>query len=414
MDISNFWVPLALKINDVVVDWDKVADGVVAFIVVVAASFLVLLALTSFLRFHSLIARIHNDEDIEPEDAFYIRVVRRIANIRLNPDPFCLVLVDVKALRNGEVELLPREGIERVVEMLRPLLRKGDDCWVYKENNIAMLIETGPENMTAVRRRLSEHLKGMDFSDDEGGRRKLAFNFGCAFFPDTADGVEDLFQSAQGSLEKSVSAGNPGEWRFATPLPEAGETEEEESEASAPSYIDPVTGLLISSRMSAAAQKFISQYRREDKDVSIMFIRVLNLDRYINDYGEDVLDPIRSEMSDILQANLREDDLIGCWDDHTFLVGTDGDARCSQSVAKRVIGNLKGARIKKDSYRLRIKASIGIAGYPDHKRLPRDILHAAELALEDACRKGTNIFECFDLKLEKREKERAEREKEVF
>jgi len=410
MDLFSFFMPIALKISDVAIDWQQVASGAAAFAVIVAVSFLLFLGLASFLRFHHMIASERNMENMDPTNAFYIRIVRRIANLRLNAKPFCLVLVSAR-LRPvaGEAGFRPADR-EAVLEKLVSNLRSGDDRAIYNDDLIALAIEVGPKNMASVQQRLAKEIDQMQIAGDDATAHKVDLRMGCAFFPEGAESIDDLFSNAQTMLAEARAADTMNTWKFDLDLPDPEAEVEEEDDENLPAYIDPVTGLLKSQRAPATAQKFISQYRRDRNAVSIILISIDAPERYAKNYGEGVVGALRKEMAKRMESCLREEDLLCCWDEEGFVVGIDGDAECASLVARRLLKAFQSDKVAYGGYRLRLKTTLGSASYPDHKDLPREILKAAEMALQSAGRKGGNIHVSFDPKLEQLENERKQRE----
>lgn len=398
---------LAIQINNVVFDWGEIGTGALYFIVAVGIIFALLLLATSILRFQHIISIENHGEDLKPEDAFVIRMAGRISAIRNRPAPFWLVLMAVRALAKEEGGAVGSLNVPDLVDSLHSALRSSDEVSISQNGEVAFLLETPRTEIAMVQERLRKRIDELEPVDEDGNAVVLDFRFGCVSFPEKGEKVEQLFSSAREALARAQESSEHGCWEFDPPLEElAPEEQDEESgdeeQTSVPAYIDPTTGLLKSSRSRSTAQKFLSQFRRDGDRASIMIMKVDDLKRLQQDYGEGVMDSVRVAISAVLQKNLRDDDLIACWGEDAFLVGLEADSKGVSEAARRLIAIMRKTRVEHESYRLRFSISAGTATYPVNGRLPREILAAAETAQREAHDMGRNVFAAFEPKMLKR------------
>lgn len=415
---STYIPMLAIQINNVAVDWSAISDGAVYFLVAVAIIFAVLVLATSILRFQHIIGIDDHGEDLQPEDAFVIGMVDRIAVLRNRPPPFWLILLSINAVPKEEGAALAGLRIPSLLEDLHSILRLGDEFSISESGEIALLLEAPRQRIEVAQQRLRKHIENLNPVDEEGTPYIPDIRFGCASFPKSGEKVDLLFTAAREALAKAEESSARGHWEFEPPLAEPAAAQEKdaaenEEQTSVPAYIDPATGLLKSARSRSTAQKFLSQFRREGDHASIMIVKADDLDRLQQDYGDEVMEPVRVAISSELQANLRDDDLIACWGDDAFLVGLEADSDAAAEVARRLIALLRRKKVAHEGYRLRVSVSIGTATYPKNGRLPREILAAAEAAQREARDMGRNVFAAFEPKMLKRDK-RKERSGAAF
>lgn len=410
MNLNNIFLMAAAQAGPGMIDGGVILNGVIYFAVAVVVIFTILVLSTSILRFQHMISIEAHGEDLEDEDAFVIKMAGRIATLRSQPPPFALLLMSVRFIHPDGSEAAVESDLRDMAFRVHSFLRSSDELSVSKSGEIAFLVETNLENIRAVQGRLKERIAALGMRDPDGIEVVPDLRFGCALFPDSGEKVDTLFEAAREALVKAQASQEAGRWELAVAsIPESADGSEDAAGAaegeSLPAYIDPVTGLLKSARSRSTAQKFLSQFRYDNCSASIMIVKIDGLDLLRSEYGDEVEDPVRKAVSDVMQNNLRDDDLIACWNEEAFIIGIAGDAEAAASVSKRLIGIFRQTKIEHRKYRLRFGVSIGIATYPENGRLPREILQASELAQRDAQNMGRNVFSVFEPRMLKRGRE---------
>lgn len=157
-----------------------------------------------------------------------------------------------------------------------------------------------------------------------------------------------------------------------------------------PALLDVLTGVLKPVQVPGAVQKYVALYRREDLPIAVLHVDVDYLKRYNTQYGRDTGDRILKRLSDFLQRNTREADLIGRLGDDEFLVALSATGPQALAVARRLI--LRGKRSDALSIGdgLRFTISIGVAAHPEQGSVSASLCEAARLALHAVKARGRN------------------------
>ncbi len=398
------FVSLATSIDSI--RWNDVGSGALYFVLSVIAIYAVLLFATSFMRFQNIISTDSEKEDVDPQDAFMIKIASRIAMLRSRPPQFWLLLISPKLSGDSATETVC--DLQPLLDNIRPILRKKDDLILTSEGDLLIFLDAEKDKIDILRNRIDARISQTEMKFKGSRAPCTDIRVGCALFPENGEKVSELMSAVREALEKANESYEPGKW-FIDAEPNETEVEDEQAQGKLPPYIDPVTGLLKQERSRSTAQKFLAQYRQGGKSASILMFRADSIDRHIKNFGEGVVDAIQKDISDVLQANLRDEDLIACWSDNSFVVGAEGSSECAEEMAKRLISCFKGRKIQFENYKVRYTISIGMATYPKNGKLPREILRASALALADASSKGRNVFVAFEPKMLKMEHEQKSR-----
>ena len=153
------------------------------------------------------------------------------------------------------------------------------------------------------------------------------------------------------------------------------------------------------------------EMRRSDRDKAAMAVLFLDLDRFklINDtLGHSVGDAVLAEVGRRLQECVRSTDLVSRsihdeavtsvarlgGDEFTILIGSIGDARDSEPVARRMIEALSEPMLV-DGRELFITPSIGIATYPVDGADAETLIRNADAAMYKAKDEGRNCIQFY-------------------
>ena len=158
--------------------------------------------------------------------------------------------------------------------------------------------------------------------------------------------------------------------------------------------MDPLTGLFNRRRFETLLNNEFKRAARYQSSLSLMLIDIDHF-KVVNDtYGHQIGDVVLKEVANVIQNTLREVDTPARWGGEEFIVlspNTTKDKviraaeRILQSVANRSYSGIGGHRIT---------VSIGIGGIP-HPDIDTQekLIHAADLAMYEAKRKGRNRIE---------------------
>lgn len=87
---------------------------------------------------------------------------------------------------------------------------------------------------------------------------------------------------------------------------------------------DPLTGLLSQSGMESILPRFLGTARRAGEPICVMYIRVPELARAVEEYGRDYGDAVLRAVGDAVRDVVRDGDLVARWHSDAFLVAGFG------------------------------------------------------------------------------------------
>lgn len=329
-------------------------------ILVVTGIAFVLLCLTAgFIRFQSLTSRLEElpAEKIDPSDllGLYIARLLSIGNKEAPPE-FQLLLIS------------STDSLSLSSEM-KAIMRDSDQPIDLPNHQCGFILPADQLAIAPFCERLS--------------KTNTALHFGYASHPqDSQQGnpVAHLIETAEKRLNASI-AGNPERLPSASPENETPHVQQH--------LLDPLTGVLESSRLHNAMQKYMSRWRRRELPVSLLFIDVDNLAAINAAGGQAAGDAVLTEIGQQLQNGTRETDLLGRHDEDALMVMLPCDTSQALAVARRLNRKLSKTQLTAGSLSLsKISASIGVASYPEHGKTPRQLFLCAETALRLAQFKG--------------------------
>lgn len=151
---------------------------------------------------------------------------------------------------------------------------------------------------------------------------------------------------------------------------------------------DSLTGLYVRRYFMVRLQEEIYRAERYDKTISVI---MADIDRFkdINDtYGHDVGDRALEAISQFLQKNIRDVDIVARYGGEEFvMLIPDADTDAAFSLAERLRGEL--ARFSFD-HLVQITISLGIATYPTDGTDIDDLIKKADAAMYAAKKAGRN------------------------
>ncbi len=195
--------------------------------------------------------------------------------------------------------------------------------------------------------------------------------------------------------------------KFAALFSDVTERKKDEERVRSLAYFDPLTGLpnrrLLMDRLDLA----IHAAHRHKAMLALMFLD-LDLFKRINDtLGHDVGDGVLKEVSDRLQACLREGDTVARMggDEFVILMPQLADAADAASLAERIIESVK-AGMHLAGRELFVTTSVGIAIYPDDGVDADTLMKNADTAMYQAKAVGRNSFQMFSAAMNARSSQR--------
>jgi diguanylate cyclase (GGDEF)-like protein len=356
----------------------EIIDALWQFALVTGLSFVVLTLLASMIRFYQLSnpATLMPSEAVNSTTRFQTQVAARLGTAYRLPQPFCLLMVAGPATVDEALR-------SRCVASLRQVVRKTDVVLALDAGDLGMLVD-------GARRHLEPILARVQAAMLPAGDVRI----GVATCPENGIGAQALFEAARAALPADGAG-----CKFAEPLPEkevAAPAADAEPSLNEEAWLDALTGVLRPDRLERVMPKFVARYRREDSPVSMIYFDVDYLARYNDHYGRGAGDEILRGLGQLLQHQVREDDIIGRTGGDGFVVLMSCTPAEALRVAQRLSGNIKKATFPAAGFTLKVTVSGGVAGYPDHGRTAEQILDAAHAALLAAQDRGRNMSLLFD------------------
>lgn len=166
-----------------------------------------------------------------------------------------------------------------------------------------------------------------------------------------------------------------------------------EEEARRRSLHDDVTGLPNRALLRDRLEHALAQAKRHSSSLSVLFIDLDDFKKVNDSHGHEVGDKVLRAIAERLQSAVRAEDTLGRQggDEFLYLALNVGKEIHAENVAKK-IRNTIAATCEIEGIPFTIKASIGIAIYPQDGRTPEELLKSADKAMYKA--KGSETGYC--------------------
>jgi len=148
-------------------------------------------------------------------------------------------------------------------------------------------------------------------------------------------------------------------------------------------------------------ERFDEEIKRSASRKSSLAFLMIDADHFkaVNDqHGHLAGDQVLKEISNIIQENVREIDIVGRFGGEEFcVVLSDTDMEGARLVAERIRKSAEKRLIKAYDSALRVTLSIGLAIYPSDGKLLEELMDKADWALYRAKSQGRNCVIAFGL-----------------
>lgn len=358
------YVPLALSIGEL-------AEYATHFIAAGLICFVLIAAVASYLRFEFMMQPPdEGDGEVDATELFQMQVLRRMGTGTRAPDPFCLLFIRFRP------EEMPDPDLEALALAIRTVVRSTDLVHPTPEGYLALVVDVSRTAHGAVIERLRSTL-------EQKGAPRTAQQIAGVCYPETSGRFHELVDTAHQAWK---DLGTEGGVRM---VPEGvdAEAEEELSDAEK-ALLDDLTGILKPDHLVSALQKFVARMRKDAKPVSLLYLDVDYLERYNRHYGREGGDAILRQLGKIIETRFRETDLVGRYDGEEFLIAAPGRAADGLKAAQRIVAAIKKQNFLFGSTKLKITASIGVAGFPEHGTVAKELFDSASAALLAAKSRG--------------------------
>lgn len=159
-------------------------------------------------------------------------------------------------------------------------------------------------------------------------------------------------------------------------------------------YHDKLTGLPNRALLFDRLSQVISQAKRDNKYVALLFA---DLDGFkdINDkYGHEAGDNVLKMAAQRFLACVREVDTVARFggDEFAIILGNLDDPHQAKGVAEKVVQAFAQSMVLADGGECSVGASVGISIYPEHGSAMDNLMTAADQAMYESKRLGKNTY----------------------
>ncbi len=158
--------------------------------------------------------------------------------------------------------------------------------------------------------------------------------------------------------------------------------------------MDPLTGLYNRRRFESLLGNEFKRSTRYQSPLSCMLIDIDHFKAVNDTFGHQIGDVVLKEVANLIQSTLREVDTAARWGGEEFIVLSPNTSQENALKASaRILKAVEGHGFSGIGDR-RITVSIGVAGIPHPEISTQErLVHAADLALYEAKKKGRNRVE---------------------
>jgi diguanylate cyclase (GGDEF)-like protein len=350
-------------------------------LLVTGIAFIVITLIASTYRFHRMIQL---DESALPtaedcNDFFFIQVTRYLSKINRSSSGFGVLIIQFLSDASTQQRPVQEALLHRLQNEFRHTC---DKVCLFRDDCVAVIIDTEEEQVPAAVERIVDTLSRIRPEIPGMG----LFRAGASRFPMHGLNSRLIIDIAAEAMEAADFGNQP--LHLAPPPKDETENDGKEepvgelSKDDKSSAIDPLTGVLKPAVVGSYLRKYLAELRRRKEPTSLFCINISRVNRIIELHGPDAADDVTAGVSRIIQKLTRDSDLIGRYQQYDFLLL----APCTLPQAEQIAQRLRDA-VQKEvfiSQGKRIKAvlSVGIAAYPEHGRLLRDLFRGAFRALE--------------------------------
>ena len=152
---------------------------------------------------------------------------------------------------------------------------------------------------------------------------------------------------------------------------------------------DAMTGLLTRHTLQQMMEHEHARARRRDTCYSLILFDIDRFKLTNDNFGHQAGDKVLVRVAELTRELVRESDFVSRWGGEEFLCFLpDSDLDEATRIAERLRRRIGETDIEANGQNLRVTISAGVASFPDHARLLRDVLNTADAALYEAKRSG--------------------------
>jgi diguanylate cyclase (GGDEF)-like protein len=387
-------------------------SSVFGIVAAIAVSFIIITLVASYYRFQNIVQLAEDTDPTEmgasPTEILRVQLARYLAGCARRGTSFSIALIRITDFPR------PIRIDSPVIAGIRKAARRGDISCVLDDETAVLLIESEPEDGVTILSRIIQCLE-----KDLGAISVGQIRVGMASYPGHGLSGKDLTDGALDALGQTTSEEpinmleivdlneDEDDEELAEEAVEADAIEEgEESESDRTSkgwkdrrknsMLDELTGVLKPSAVSAYMQRTMSEMRRKKQTAALFCIGVNNMDHIARFHGQEAADDVMAGVSQVLQDNMRADDLIGRHEKYAFLVLTQCSLEEAEIIGKRITSYVQQAEFKSERKKLKTTITLGVSTYPEHGRNLHHLYLAGQRVLDHSRANDIRAYAVYD------------------
>ncbi len=161
-------------------------------------------------------------------------------------------------------------------------------------------------------------------------------------------------------------------------------------------HMDDVTGLYNQRKLLLDLDACIERFHKIQEPFAVLFVDIDHFKQVNDGHGHIVGTQLLAEVASVLRGVLRESDLCYRYGGDEFVIiipGSNGDE--GRIIGERILSAIRGKNFEiadiddgKDAHRLKLSASIGVAGFPEDARTRDEVLSIADKMMYQAKESG--------------------------
>jgi len=363
-------------------------------LLVTGGAFLLITLSISTVRFHKMIQL---DEGSltsvdHRNDFFSIQVTRYLSKIGRSSNNFVIIVIQfcTDDLDRCAVQEQMLHGLKRIIR------NNSDRACLFHDGCVAAIIDTEKEEaQTGLERIVSELKLWVDQRSNIS-----VFRVGASVFPFHGHRSQSLIDQACNALEQADFESTLP--LYMAPIPEENEANELQdslgamNQADKNAALDPLTGALKPESVGSYMRKYLLALRQKKESATVLCIGINRMDDIIRLHGEEAADTLIASVSELLQKQTRDSDLMGRYHRDDFLIMTPCALEQGKKIAFRLRETVQKTVFLFEKKRIKASVSIGITAYPEHGKNLKDLFNGAYCALERVHEWNTSSCQVYD------------------
>ncbi len=389
--------------------------GVLGVVAAIILSFVSITLIASYYRFQNIVQMAENTDPeamgAAPADVLRVQLARYLAGCARRDTSFAIALVRIE---DSDIQVRMNSPL---IEIIKDAARRDDVTCVFDDNTAVLIAESEPEDAHSILGRITGRV-----AEKCAGITSDKIRVGLASYPGHGLSGKDLLAIAGEGLDEAteetpivmpeiIDVDEDEEVADAIPdeqeevslegdlLEEDGSDEEESrgwKERRKNSMLDELTGVLKPSAVSAFMQRAMSEIRRKKQCAALFCVGVNNLEHIERFHGTEAGDAVMAGVSEVLQSNLRTDDLIGRHEKYAFLVLAQCSIAEAEVIGKRVTTLVQHSEFISEKQKLRSTITLGVATFPEHGRNLHHLYTAGQKVLDHSRENDIRAYAVFD------------------